>query len=149
MSLEEKEAMAHIDSLIRLWLKESPNEYILEKTVYGRPVYKANSSGKMKLSYKKGYFRVREKYSPVKLTVTFTQLRKYIKWRNEKFLPERYKLIKFLLTKEDNEFKTIEDLNSYVSPDIEQHNILQTQTHQLLVQKIERDSHVKKNISDN
>ena len=85
----------YLNHIVRLWLDETPNEYILEKIVILKeePIEDKYSVDKVVFGaerYIDGYIVIREKYSPLKLTVSFSQLIKWVHWRNGPFLYIRY-----------------------------------------------------------
>ena len=88
----EKLAQKRVISLIKLYLKETPNHFTMEKPQFGTPLIE--SSFYRTYSYPKGYVILKDKHSPVKMTLYFKDIYKWGIWRNDKFIPMRYNYCK-------------------------------------------------------
>ena len=84
MKSQELRARNRVHEIVKLYLSESLNEYILEKIIYTDFLYLSNKTCRCE-----GNIQLREKYSPVSLNIRIKDIYNWNNWRNTKLYQAR------------------------------------------------------------
>ena len=96
MSIIELTKRKQIVELIKLYLKESPNNFTMDEPNFGNLISVKTKTSKSMLSLRSnlqydGFVTIKDKFSPVKMILQFSDIYKWAQWRVYKFLPARYR----------------------------------------------------------